>query len=140
MKIDRILALAATLVLLAAGGWFGFIILDSWQRVRGENVVRCKVQMNSVLDALRSYQAAYNSFPTGTQSAIVQCLTGNNPQQIHFLYVGTPLERDGQFRDPWETPYRITFESTNRITIRSAGENRLFGDKDDLELSEADGQ
>ncbi len=105
MKIDRILALAATLVLLAAGGWFGFIILDSWQRVRGENVVRCKVQM-----------------------------------KIHFLYVGTPLERDGQFRDPWETPYRITFESTNRITIRSAGENRLFGDKDDLELSEADGQ
>lgn len=41
----------------------------------------------------------------------------------------------GQFVDPWGTPYDIVFESTNRVTIKSAGKDKVFSDKDDVVMT-----
>jgi hypothetical protein len=100
---------------------------------RGYAIIATKVEMRQLANALCSYESTYRRFPTGSPSQMVESLMGNNPQGIHFLNVGIPLKHDGQLRDRWEIPYRITFESSNHFTIRSAGENMVFGDKDDLE-------
>jgi hypothetical protein len=60
-------------------------------------------------------------------------LIGDNPQQLMFLnLVETSTNKDGQLVDIWSTPYKFTFNSTNSFTITSAGENRAFGDTDDV--------
>jgi hypothetical protein len=63
-------------------------------------------------------------------------LSGDNPLKITFFVSGAwNTNSSGEFVDPWQTPYKLTVESTNRVTIRSAGKNKVFGDDDDVEMS-----
>lgn len=84
-------------------------------------------------DAIASYATVFQSYPTGENAAVIKALAGENPQHVKFLNLETnSTNRDGQLVDLWNTPYKISFNSTNSFTIVSAGENRLFGDADDI--------
>jgi hypothetical protein len=79
------------------------------------------------------YAAAFEQYPAGENAAVMKALAGDNPQQVQFLNLGAnSTNQYGQFVDLWNTPYKISFNSTNSFTITSAGENRMFGDKDDI--------
>ena len=39
--------------------------------------------------------------------------------------------------DPWETPYQIQFFQQTNYIIRSAGKDKIFGDKDDIIFNSA---
>ena len=92
--------------------------------------------MRILLGALRYYEAEYDQYPPGSSSEILQVLVGNNPKKKVFLSIPERFTNStGEFIDPWGTPYRILFESTNHVTIQSAGKNRIFGDHDDVTMS-----
>jgi hypothetical protein len=92
---------------------------------------RSKTEMTMFLAAAENYQRVYGCYPSGSASNVVRLLLGDNPQKLRFL-VAKPSAR-GELNDPWGTPYQIFFEPTNHVSVRSAGKNRVFGDKDDLE-------
>ena len=112
-------------------------LLPRWgHRERGVPVVM--IEMRSLIRALQYYEAEYDRYPSGSSSEMLQALWGKNPKKKVFLSIPERSTNEtGEFVDPWGTPYRIIFESTNRVTIRSAGKNRIFGDNDDVTISKS---
>jgi len=83
--------------------------------------------------AIDRYATVFQQFPADNNAALTRNLTGDNPQQLMLLnLVETSTNKDGQLVDIWSTPYKFAFNSTNRFTITSAGDNRMFGDPDDI--------
>jgi len=83
--------------------------------------------------AMEAYQKTYGEFPTGDNATILGTLRGSNPKKLIFLDLHPrSIRADGAFVDPWKTPYEIKIISTNRLSIRSAGKNKRFGDADDV--------
>jgi hypothetical protein len=84
-------------------------------------------------NAVSRYATVFQHFPTNDNAGLTKMLTGDNPQQQLFLnLVPTSTNQDGRLVDIWSTPYKFTFLTTNRFTITSAGDNRMFGDTDDI--------
>src|SRR6267378_5847620 len=111
------------------------ILMPRWGH-RETGVPLVKIEMRSLLGALQYYEAEYDEYPSGSSSGILQALLGNNPKKKVFLSIPErSTNNTGEFVDPWRTPYRIIVESTNRVTIQSAGMNRIFGDNDDVTMS-----
>jgi len=129
MHFSRAILVCALLVVVI----FLVALILSPRRERPEPKVQ--IEMRSLLGALQYYQAEYGKYPSGNSSEILKALLGNNPKMKLFLVVpARSTNSTGQFIDPWGTPYEIIFEPTNRVTIRSAGENKTFGDKDDVTM------
>src|SRR5207249_1350961 len=106
------------------------LFLTSLGRGRREpGIPTVRREMDAFLMAMWGYEAAFDRYPSGSPTEILQALAGNNPWKRVFLVMGRSTNSVGEFVDPWGTPYKITVESNNRVTIRSAGENRSFGDK-----------
>jgi len=119
-----LIIILAVFILMRRGG----------HRERGVPLV--KIEMRSLLGALQYYEAEYDQYPPGSSSEILQSLVGNNPKKKVFLNIPErSTNNTGEFVDPWRTPYRIIIESTNRVTIQSAGMNKIFGDNDDVTMS-----
>jgi hypothetical protein len=85
--------------------------------------------------AMLQYEAACNKLPDGSNAAIFQPLLGDNPLKIRFLDMRT--NHQGEGFDPWSTAYQIEIIQGTNFVIRSAGKNRLFGDKDDFVFDSA---
>jgi len=94
----------------------------------------CKIDMNQVLLATKLYEDVFREPPNGNTDAFFAALCGQNSRKRKFLEIDR-LSQDskGSFFDPWRTSYAIVTNSTNGLSIRSAGPNRRFGDADDLE-------
>ena len=91
------------------------------------------LEERQLADAIASYAAMFQSYPTGENATVIKTLAGENPQHVKFLNLETDsTNKDGQLVDLWNTPYKINFDSTNSFTITSAGENHIFGDGDDI--------
>ena len=111
------------------------ILIPRWGH-REKGVPLVKIEMRSLLGALQYYEAEYDQYPPGSSSEMLQSLVGNNPKKKVFLNIPERSTNSaGEFVDPWRTPYRIIIVSTNRVTIQSAGVNRIFGDNDDVTMS-----
>ena len=96
-----------------------------------------QIDMITLADAMNQHRLKYGEYPTGDVGMVVNVLTGDNLDQVSFL---DPrrfrfLNEKKEPVDFWRTPYRIETNSTNGLSIRSAGPNRRFGDADDLEQS-----
>ena len=91
------------------------------------------MEIRSFVTVMESYKDEFGTYPTGDNSTIFGALRGTNPKKMMFLDVPPrSISADGAFVDPWETPYEIKVISTNRLSIRSAGKNKHFGDADDV--------
>ena len=92
-----------------------------------------RLEEAELANAISRYTAEFQQFPTNDNAGLTKTLTGDNPQQLLFLnLVASSTNQDGRLVDLWSTPYKFTFVSTNRFTITSAGDNRMFGDTDDI--------
>src|SRR6185312_16066468 len=84
-------------------------------------------------NAIAQYNVVFHKYPANDNAGLTKNLTGNNPQQLTLLTLSeSSTNKDGQMVDVWGTPYKFVFKSTNSFTITSAGENRTFGDTDDV--------
>jgi hypothetical protein len=91
----------------------------------------------NLLAAITNYANTYGSLPQGKVAAIFASLNGENSNKIVFLSLGaTRVNTAGEFVDPWRTPFRILITNQNVVVISSAGQNRSFGDGDDLSLTQ----
>ncbi len=88
---------------------------------------------------MENYRGKFGSYPSGGNAQIMNALMGSNPEKFMFIELGVhSTNRSGEFIDPWRTPYRITLDGTNGVVIRSAGINKIFGDKDDITITRSD--
>lgn len=79
----------------------------------------------SISMSIQIYYHELNEFPQGTSEEICEALMGKNPSQEPFIIrKQCPI-------DPWDMPYDIHVSPNGEIKIISAGENQIFGDKDD---------
>ena len=110
--------------------WLMAFILKPSHRERFPSVVR--MEITNLEAALNQHRAEYGHFPTGTAVEIFKTLSGENPRKLVFFVANSrTVGSNGEFLDPWKTPYKIRMAETN-YSIRSAGPNQVFGDKDDI--------
>lgn len=89
-------------------------------------------------NAIAQYAVVFHNYPTNDNAGLTKNLTGDNPQQLRLINLSeSSTNKDGQMVDIWSTPYKFTFNSTNSFIITSAGENRTFGDTDDIVFNSA---
>ena len=92
-----------------------------------------RMEISNLSAALTHYQAELAENPSGTKANILKTLLGENSKKLPFLHVNPKaVNSRGEFMDPWKTPYQINIIGQTNFIIRSAGPNRIFGDKDDL--------
>jgi len=83
--------------------------------------------------SIENYKQEFGSYPTGESANVVKVLAGENPKHLRLFYPhAKSTNRNNEFIDPWETPYRFVFDATNHFKVRSAGVDRTFGDPDDI--------
>jgi len=89
-------------------------------------------------NAIAQYNVVFKKYPSSDNAGLARNLTGDNPQQLRLINLSeSSTNKDGQMVDIWSTPYKFTFNSTNSFIITSAGENRTFGDADDVVFNSA---
>src|SRR6185312_10421532 len=95
--------------------------------------VTTRNEEQQLADAITQYSVVFHKYPANDNAALTRNLTGDNPQQLTLLNLSeASTNKDGQMIDIWGSPYKFAFKSTNSFTITSAGENRTFGDTDDV--------
>jgi hypothetical protein len=96
-------------------------------------VTTTRNEEEQLANAIAQYDVVFHKYPANDNAGLRKNLTGNNPQQLTLLTLSeSSTNKDGQMVDVWGTPYKFVFKSTNSFTITSAGENRTFGDTDDV--------
>lgn len=88
----------------------------------------------------RDIRLAYESclreegdFEFTTQKEFIARLEGENSLGIRYLGVPPYMRgQDGQVIDEWGRPLRITRPEKNKLEIRSASEDGIFGTADDI--------
>lgn len=99
-------------------------------------IPRARMEERQLLLSMQNYRDTFGSYPAGEVTNILRTLGGENPKKLKFINLGIQsTNASGEFIDPWKTPYRIVFDGTNRVTISSAGIDRVFGDADDIIFS-----
>lgn len=69
-------------------------------------------------------------FQLGLDQSIPAAFFGSTNRGI--LIHASKTNLNGELLDHWRTPYRIKVNIQTNYVIRSAGQNRKFGDKDDI--------
>ncbi len=98
---------------------------------------RAKVPMTRMaeeqfLRAMEKFREMYGSYPAGDEIGILKALAGNNAGRVRLLNLSIHnTNKLGQYIDPWRIPYRVAVGATN-VTIQSAGNDKVFGDTDDI--------
>ncbi|MGA2178510.1 MAG: type II secretion system protein GspG [Verrucomicrobiota bacterium] len=101
-------------------------------------VPRAQMDERHLAWGMEQYKLAFDSYPTGENTIFVRMLAGNNPTKLKLINLSVhSTNENGEFIDPWGTPYKIISSHTNRVTIFSAGIDKIFGDKDDIIFNSA---
>lgn len=95
--------------------------------------------MEQVASLLTSYVAITNDegFPTGLNYEITNKLLGDNSVKIAVIDANHPrINEKGEIVDSWDTPYYFHSETSNDISIQSAGPDLLQYTHDDIVYEE----
>lgn len=96
-------------------------------------IILCRMELSALETTLNVYHEKFGAYPSGKQSEIVKSLLGDNSQKYQFLHINFEnLSSNGEYLDPWKTPYAINFPATNSFVVSSAGKDRIFGNADDI--------
>ena len=129
------------MIVVAGGGLLlvGIYLFSPWFAGMGRTKAETtRLEEEELAKAISRYATVFQQFPTNDTTGLVKAMTGDNPQQLTFLDLGTTsTNQNGQLIDIWSTPYKFAFNSTNSFIITSAGENRTFGDTDDVVFNSA---
>ena len=120
------------LILFAAGILLGWLLPLPSRRPHSK-FTAAHLEMSNLCAAIAQYHAEFGKYPSGTKAEILKCLLGHNSKKLTLFTVNLKaVNSGGEFMDPWETPYEIQIYDQTNCTIRSAGPNHTFGDKDDI--------
>lgn len=74
--------------------------------------------------------------PVGSNAEITASLSGSNPLHFAFIAPDHPaINRAGELCDRWGTPFFFHAESSQRMTIQSAGPDKRLHTADDIVLA-----
>jgi hypothetical protein len=118
--------LALLLVLVLASSFFQ----PRYGKRPAQNVAtRSEIRQLDLL--LDEYIKANGTLPAGDNVSIVTALAAmHTNEQVLLPFWKTNAQ--GAAVDVWETPLQIQTVGTTNFSIRSAGKNKKFGDKDDI--------
>jgi len=103
-------------------------------RNAGVRRAETKNRITSLCNASVAYQTEYSQPLPNDHAALVRILSGDNPRKIVFLDCDLhELNSHGEVTDAWGTPLQIDLTNPNHPIVRSAGRDKIFGTKDDLE-------
>ena len=116
-----------------------FLVTMGWILCAGIQIRRppdpTRVTMALLAVAAEGFRADTGAYPIGNNAEFTRVLLGNNPRQKSYLHINMKyLLPDGLIVDEWGTAICIT-GSANKYDFQSAGPDKLFGDKDDLNTS-----
>jgi hypothetical protein len=97
-----------------------------------EKIPRIRIDEKALSSSIENYHQTFGSYPNGENSNVVRVLTGDNPQKTVFLNFRQSTEHPDEMVDSWGTPYQIEFVQQTNFVIRSAGKDKIWGDKDDI--------
>src|SRR5882757_2063799 len=112
--------------------FLAMLILLMLSRGGEGKVARVRLDERALSESINQYNLVFGSCPTGGNSNVVNVLTRDNPQKIVFLNFRRTAAHPNEMVDPWETPYQIEFLQQTNFIVRSAGKDKVFGDKDDI--------
>ncbi|HWC60469.1 MAG TPA: type II secretion system protein GspG [Verrucomicrobiae bacterium] len=125
-------------LMIVAGGC-GLLLVGIYLFTRFTNsstqgkITTTRNEEGQLANAIAQYAVVFQKYPASDNAALTKNLTGDNPQQLTLLTLAeSSTNKDGQLVDIWSTPYKFAFVSTNSFTITSAGQNKTFGDTDDV--------
>lgn len=98
-----------------------------------ESVPLSRIEVENIAQALNLYFKEFDEYPHGDASAIAQALGGQNPSKERFIAFPR-VNQNGEFLDPWETPYVIAISPEAELQVTSAGPDRVLGNADDRTL------
>jgi type II secretory pathway pseudopilin PulG len=92
------------------------------------------IAITQIQTACLNYYTEYSTPPESSENyRLIKILCGDNPRRIAFLSVmPRDLNPNGEMIDSWGTPFRITFDSDNKVRVISAGPDKIFGAADDI--------
>jgi len=95
----------------------------------GHAASKARSDISQIQLALTFYRHEQGRYPVGEPAEIVAELVGLNSEPRYQYLDKVFLTRT----DPWQTPYRLTFPPSGEAIVVSAGPNKTFGDRDDIE-------
>ena len=93
-------------------------------------IVFTHVETKRIAYVLIQRAAEVNGLTNIDNSIVVQGVLGTN--YLHLNCEGTRTNSQGEVIDWWKTPYQIEILAQTNFVVRSAGPNKIFGDKDDI--------
>jgi hypothetical protein len=125
-KARRIAQILFILVIIAGGTW-GYLTFRKWQSQRNERALSTEV--DQLFEAFHKFKTIVGKYPQGSNSDIAKSIReGNNEKHLMIMAVkDSQLNAKGEIVDPWGTPLKIYF-AQNEVLIRSAGPNKQFED------------
>ena len=92
-----------------------------------------------VEEGLSEYHEEIGDYPTGTPSAVIAALLGNNPRDKAYLKSDFRafLDSSGNAQDAWKQPFRFDKQASGSFILRSAGPDGTFNNADDLTSKDA---
>jgi hypothetical protein len=91
------------------------IAMQPWLRVR-----RARHDVKELVLALQAYAIEFREPLTGPTPVVCAALRGDNPRR-EAIVEGYRLNADGEFLDPYGTPYRF---QTDSMRVHSCGPNK----------------
>lgn len=82
--------------------------------------------------AVVSYRKQFEEYPSGNDAEVGALLAGENRAGTKFLDERS-LDEKRIVVDFWRTPVRFVFFEDGRFCVKSAGPDRTWGTKDDME-------
>ena len=105
---------------------FVWVVLPSIARAKPDGRrMTAKTDVLNLEAALEAYRTALGKYPAGTAAQILSALRGENASSNIFLTVAPRrVNAAGEHIDPWQTPYRITFDESGKPLVYSFGPDR----------------
>jgi hypothetical protein len=95
--------------------------------------MRCRCEVMDIAVGIEKYKSTYQVYPAETNGALWKQLSGDNPQKIVFTAIkARSITTNGEFLDPWGTPYTVSIPTTNICVVTSAGRDKMLGTVDDI--------
>lgn len=107
-----------------------FILLQFSTRNGPNRFGRVRIEMAQLAAAIAQYRAEFGDSLPEKNSDLMNILSGENQKKLQFFSVQAErIDSQGNFVDPWKTPYEIKIFHQTYFAIRSAGPNRTSATK-----------
>ncbi|MGB8352431.1 MAG: hypothetical protein WCD79_00935 [Chthoniobacteraceae bacterium] len=81
--------------------------------------------LTCIITGVKAYNVEYGVMPSGGNARIIKALRGDNPRKLVFFDLpDKDINANGEYTDPWGTPYRIDTSDPKHPWAYSFGPNK----------------